>query len=189
MRGRLVVGGFALVAVLALVGALIARPFEVRLTEADVQRQLDAHLPVRATHVGQTFAIETARVHFRPDGRVGIEATLAVDVGLANVHRTGSVVASARVELRGDAFYLASPLMERVQLDGHEQSGYGLAARAVAQLLARQLQDRPVYRLDPRRVARAGPLLALREVRVESGVLIAVLDAGTLWRRFWARMG
>lgn len=99
-----------------LAGALLAYGLmhptvTVRLDRDEVQRRVDARLPLEGTKLGVAYSVTRADVELRPDGRVGVSAD--VTASALNRHADLSLGGSAAVAYLDGAFYLRAFKVER----------------------------------------------------------------------------
>lgn len=179
--------------------ALRHTPIVVRISEGELQRQIDAHLPHRSEHKHLRAEVRRVTIDLRDDGIVGFAAELALDA--YGTSMTGHVEGTAVPEYRDGAFYLGALKTTKIVLDrvdvphtdlplaraaarkfvgkvgAAELDERRLVEGALPMVLARLFGDRPIYRVKDTWKGDMTKRL-LRSIRVEADVLIAELRLG-----------
>ncbi len=174
-------------------------PIVVRISEGELQRQIDAHLPHRSEHNHLNAQVRRVTIDLRDDGNVGFAAELELDAYGASM--TGHVEGTAAPEYRDGAFYLAALkttkiAVERVDVPHTDLVLARAAARklvgkvgaaelderrliegALPMVLVRLFSGRPIYRVKNTWKGDMTKRL-LRSIRVEGDVLIVELRLG-----------
>ena len=173
----------------------------LRIPLAVAQKRVDARLPLKSRSVYHAYEITRARLAFASDGLVLVDGDFTVEV--AGRAAAGHITGRARPVYRDHAFYLEDLEVTHVDLDKLElgssdvERGRRLFGnlgtnvtelkdrdvidRAVALLLRGFLWDTPIYQLDETTAKRRLARMMLREIRVESDALVAVLDRTSSW--------
>lgn len=178
------------------------KTIEIRFSQADLQQRFEKKLPLESKGPHHIYRISSGQVTLRPDGRIRVDFRFHVE--LVGRFADGRCLGSAVLDYRDGDFYLADMKTETIDLDnvvlrprhpGEDektwlriQSHLGLeeghtdaeAVRSFLEFLLRETFDRqPIYRMDTSTRKRLVAKKMLREVRVENGVLIAVLAPAT----------
>ncbi len=193
---------YAWFAPLAIVGMLASgvltytlrrTPLEVRITESEVQRQIDAHLPRQGKHDHVQVEVSRVTIDIREEGLVGFVAELKL--GFFGTSVNGRVEGTAVPEYREGAFYLTRVKTTNVAIDqfklgvferravdirrahGEALDETRIIRNAVPPLVERLFDGYPVYRVKDTWKGNLTKRL-LRSIRVEGDVLIAELRLG-----------
>ena len=185
MRRTLII---ALAAVALLAGGayyfLYGRKFVYRFTQVELQEALSARLPIQRTYF---FVIQVTLDHPRVvlvegSDRVnaGLDIALNVRLGESGVPLTGSVDASGgiRYEPTEGKFYLTSPLIERLNLQGLPEKYVSRASTALSLALSEYYASHPIYTLNTFDAKQAAAKMTLKSVKVEQQQLVITLGIG-----------
>lgn len=185
MRRTIIV---SLAAVALLLGGayyfLYGRKFVYRLSQTELQDALSARLPIQRTYL---FVIQVTLDHPRVvlvegSDRVnaGLEIAVNVQLGESGVPLTGSVDASGgiRYEPSEGKFYLTSPMIERLSLQGIPEKYASRASTALSLALSEYYASHPIYTLNSFDAKQAAAKLTLKSVTVEHQQLVVTLGIG-----------
>jgi len=90
---------------LGLIGYGIAHPtVTIRIAQDDLQRRVDARLPIEGSRVGVAYEVTRALVTLRPEGRIGVEAD--VTASALNRRADMTLAGSGVLVYRNGAFFL-----------------------------------------------------------------------------------
>ncbi|MDX1735800.1 MAG: hypothetical protein R3228_15605 [Halioglobus sp.] len=176
-----------LAAVSMVIGAAVATAayqyfaddeFVVRLSETDLERGLRERFPLTGVAIrGATFDLSNPRLHLAGDSdRVGVRLDV-ISSGGDGPGATGSLELSCAVVYRSGSgrFYLADPLMQRIDLPGLGRRRSREAAPALLRELAALFGSVPLYALQPAARGRNAAPLFLTEVMATGGRLSMTL--------------
>lgn len=163
---------------------LLGREFVYRFTQVELQEALSARLPIQRTYL---FVIQVALDHPRVmliegSDRVnaGLDVALNVRLGQSSVPLAGSVDASGgiRYEPKEGKFYLTSPLIERLNLEGVPEKYASRASTALSLALGEYYASHPIFTLSAFDAKQAAAKLTLKSVTVEHQQLVVTLGIG-----------
>jgi hypothetical protein len=163
---------------------LYGREFVYRFTEVQLQEALSARLPIRKTYL---FLIQVTLDHPRVSliegsDRVnaGFDVTLNVRLGDSTLPVAGSVDASGgiRYERSEGKFYLTSPAIEQLRLQGLPEKYAARASDALSRALSDYYASHPIYTLNTIDAKQAVAKLTLKSVIVEHQQLVVTLGIG-----------
>jgi hypothetical protein len=197
-KSALLLGGVCLTLAGAFAGVMIIGRgrLTVRIPLAVAQKRVDARLPIESRSIHHAYEITRAKLAFASDGHVLVDCDFTVDV--AGRAAAGRLTGRARPVYRDHGFYLedlevahldlaklelASDDLERgrrlagnFEKDPAKLQDHKIIDRAVTLLVGGFLSATPVYQLDETTVKHRLARMMLREIRVESDALVAVLD-------------
>ncbi len=150
----------------------------LRLSEADLQSQIEARTPFTRTHLLIfDVTLDSPRVALR-DGtdraEVSFVVLLGVRAGRGTVPLRGTVDLSGGVRYdaeRGELF-LTDPLVERSSIEGVPDRYEANINDALTRAMAEYFRTRPIYALRPTDARLAATRLLLRDVTVEDRHLV-----------------
>jgi hypothetical protein len=164
----------------------------LRIPEAQAQSLIDARLPLRSQSAHHSYELTRVKLTFLDGDKVHVDCQFALEF----LGRTtqGTVSGVARPVYRDAKFFLEDFEVEKLDVGRIELTDRPNHERTIKKLAAGFLSSVPIYEV------RSWKKLFLREVRVERGVLIAVLDPTTSWKlsfqassqereRLWALVG
>jgi hypothetical protein len=163
---------------------LYGKKFVYRFTAAELQEALSARLPIERTYL---FVIQVTLDHPRVvliegSDRVnaGLDVALNIRLGDSAVRLTGSVDASGgiRYERSEGKFYLTSPAIEQLRLQGVPEKYASRASSALSQALGEYYATHPIYTLNTFDAKHAAAKLTLKSVVVEHQQLVVTLGIG-----------
>lgn len=194
------------VVALLFLGAIFSLTGGIRISVGPdtLQAELDSRLPFDRSIGPLRYGVSSAIVSLLPDGRVRIDAM--VDGSVEGRHATGEIVASSPIRYVDGGFYLSDLKIERddvrferAQTEDAENAATRFGARIAAlgkavsggevanaarsgasrmaeASLSGLLAVRPVYTLRATDLKHSVARLTLRDVRVQDGHLVLVLD-------------
>ena len=178
----------SLVAIIVVVGGAFyffhGREFVYRFTEAQLQEELSARLPIQKTYL---FVVQVTLDHPRVtlvegSDRVnaGLDVMLNVRIAGSALPLSGSVDASGgiRYEAAEGKFYLTDPVIENLQLQGVPEEHASLASSALTLALGEYYATHPIYTLNTLNAKQAAARLVLKSVIVENRQLVVTLGIG-----------
>ena len=141
----------------------------LKISQEDLQTQIDSHLPTTRTVMGMDFGIKKAKLKLDPEaGRIIIEFTPTLGA-LAINKEIGKMTVSGRLHYlqeRGEIYFIM-PQVEKLDLAGAPATATSIGEVAVGTLANEYLSRFPVYTLrnedDREKLLRA----ELRYIRIE----------------------
>ncbi len=195
-RSRLRAAGLVgLLAAAAAIAALwLHGPVAVRIEQDRIRAAVDAKLPIEGKRLGVSYAIRTVSLDFGADGRAAFSAVSMID--LAKSTYQVSFGGTSRLDYRSGEFFLSDFRMSEgvdirqdrggvlVQpaffpsLDGSRlQASLNDAIQgAVVTAFRSVLEKTPVYSLPDDSLRDGAVRLLLRDLRIEDGAVVAILD-------------
>lgn len=157
------------------------KEYVVRLSEADIQRKLEEKLPLTKTYL---FIIQVTlnnpRVHLE-NGSKRVNAGLDVifNITLNNHPKPigGTVDVSAGILYLAEKgqFFLTSPIVEKLEVQGIPQQYTDKANMALTKALAEYYAKHPIYTLNTANTKQAAARMILKDVIVENKQLVVTL--------------
>lgn len=174
----------AFVLVVAIIGGafyLAKREYVFRVSEAQIQENLAAKLPVSKTfffifqltfdHPRVTLVGESGRVH------AGLDVVLNIVLGNESKPLGGTLDVSGGVLYSPErgAFFLTDPLIERFAIDGMPEKYREKVNAALTKAIAAFFAEQPIYALRATDTRQAAARLVLKSVAVENRELVVTL--------------
>ena len=157
------------------------KEYVVRLSESDIQRKLEEKLPLTKTYL---FIIQVTlnnpRVHLE-NGSKRVNAGLDVifNITLNNHPKPigGTVDVSAGILYLAEKgqFFLTSPIVEKLEVQGIPQQYTDKANMALTKALAEYYAKHPIYTLNATNTKQAVTRMILKDVIVENKQLVVTL--------------
>lgn len=157
------------------------KEYVVRLSESDIQRKLEEKLPLTKTYL---FIIQVTlnnpRVHLE-NGSKRVNAGLDVifNITLNNHPKPigGTVDVSAGILYLAEKgqFFLTSPIVEKLEVQGIPQQYTDKANMALTKALAEYYAKHPIYTLNTANTKQAAARMILKDVIVENKQLVVTL--------------
>lgn len=174
----------AVLLVVAIIGSavyLAKREYVFRFSEAQIQENLAAKLPVSKTfffifqitfdHPRVTLVGESGRVH------AGLDVLLNVVLGNESKPLVGTLDLSGGVLYSPErgAFFLTDPLIERFAMDGMPEKYSEKVNAALTKAIAAYFVEQPIYTLRAADTRQAAARFVLKSVAVENRELVVKL--------------
>jgi hypothetical protein len=198
----------ALTAGVALIGSA---GLTIRIAQETAQAKLDARLPIESRSSLHDYKLTAAKIAFEGTGRIHLDGDFKIE--FAGRVASGRCVGSAVPVYRNRAFYLEDLQVTHIEIGKLDLATHDLdranhlarwlggegaspskldrsiTDRAITGMIRGFLKETPVYEIDEKTTRHRLARMMLREIRVEHGVLVAVLDPTTPWSRLLDRMG
>ena len=163
---------------------LYGREFVYRLTEPQIQEALAARMPIQKTYllIVQVTLDHPRIVLVEGSDRVkaGLDVTLNFRLGDAALPLSGLVDVSGgiRYEPNEGRFYLADPVVERLQMQGIPEKYASRVSAALTQAIADYYATRPIYTLNAVDARQAAAKMVLKSVVIEHQQVVVTLGIG-----------
>ncbi|MFP4616010.1 MAG: DUF1439 domain-containing protein [Thiohalorhabdus sp.] len=155
--------------------------YVVRLTEPEIQKQLDEQLPLTKTYlVIIEVTLNNPRIDLVEDSdrvRAGLDVEFNITGYQGSKPLEGTVDATSGIAYRAEEgqFYLSDPVIEALKVQGISEEYMDKAKKALTEALAEYYKDQPIYTLDPEDRKQAVARMVLKDVRVEGEELVLTL--------------
>lgn len=157
------------------------KEYIVRLSETQIQEKLEKKLPLTKTYL---FVIEVTLNNPRvklEEGSERVKAGLDVEFNISlgkNKEPLGGTVdvsGSVRYEAEKAQFFLDSPIIENLKVQGIPQQFTSKANKALAKALVQYYKVNPIYTLRATDIKKATAKMVLKKVVVENKELVITL--------------
>ena len=152
--------------------------YTLKLSEADVQAEVDAQMPLKKNLYFFSIAIRRPLVKFAAhDGKIRIISDIAVTLP-NGVVSNGSTAVEGGVDYRRDSgeFYFTEPEIKRLKFE-HLPQEYESDVLSVANVAIKLvLEKMPVYRLDANNKDHQLARSSLKSIDIENGMLLIELE-------------
>jgi Protein of unknown function (DUF1439) len=160
--------------------------YQVTMTRAELQKKLEEKLPIKGKRGPLEYTVGRAALDLRPDGRVAVDADVAVSALGQKANAT--IQGSGVLEYRAGEFFLRQVAVEKVTVakPAEDEKG-GLGAMVLKQMEGQLLQlggpildavleKNPVFRLKPDNLKHNVAKLAITKVEVRDQALLVTLN-------------
>lgn len=175
---------WSLLALLALVGAgaiwyLAAKTYEIRISQAQLEQKLAERLPLTQRYPLVSVTLAQPRVHLNEDSeRVDFGLNMTVNTNTSGSQLLGAqidVSASLRYDAERGAIFLDQPVMDKLVVQGLDERRTAMAQVALEAAMASFLAQQPVYTLNASDTRQRVARMAVRDIKVENGVVVLIL--------------
>ena len=175
---------WSLLALLALVGAgaiwyLAAKTYEIRISQAQLEQKLAERLPLTQRYPLVSVTLAQPRVHLNEDSeRVDFGLNMTVNTNTSGSQLLGAqidVSASLRYDAERGAIFLDQPVMGKLVVQGLDERRTAMAQVALEAAMASFLAQQPVYTLNASDTRQRVARMAVRDIKVENGVVVLIL--------------
>ena len=175
---------WSLLALLALVGAgaiwyLAAKTYEIRISQAQLEQKLAERLPLTQRYPLVSVTLAQPRVHLNEDSeRVDFGLNMTVNTNTSGSQLLGAqidVSASLRYDAERGAIFLDQPVMDKLVVQGLDERRTAMAQVALETAMASFLAQQPVYTLNASDTRQRVARMAVRDIKVENGVVVLIL--------------
>ncbi|WP_430461899.1 DUF1439 domain-containing protein [Thalassolituus sp. LLYu03] len=162
----------------ALLMPLMASAYEVRLSEQQLQQEINARLPVTQQRGLFTLEISNA-VLTLIDGedrlRIQADARLITSFGLQS---RGKVTLDGKVRYNNQdySFYIEDPVIRQISIDGVAPELEPQLIELAQQSLTPALRNQPVYTLSDQEMTQNLARMMLKGMRIEQRSVVLVLS-------------
>lgn len=167
----------ATLTVLSIVSPL-AGAYEIRLTEKQLQQEVDARMPVTQQQGLFTLVLSNPVVTLVAGDerlRISTDARLLSEIGLQSRGKV-TLDGKIRYEKSNYSFYLDEPVIRQLSIDGVPPSAEPQLIQLAQQALVPALKDQPVYTLSDQEMTQNMARMMLKSMRITSDAV--VLDIG-----------
>ena len=175
---------WSLLALLALVGAgaiwyLAAKTYEIRISQAQLEQKLAERLPLTQRYPLVSVTLAQPRVHLNEDSeRVDFGLNMTVNTNTSGSQLLGAqidVSSSLRYDAERGAIFLDQPVMDKLVVQGLDERRTAMAQVALEAAMASFLAQQPVYTLNASDTRQRVARMAVRDIKVENGVVVLIL--------------
>jgi hypothetical protein len=163
----------------SLLLATFAQAYDIRLSEAQLQQELDARMPLTQQQ-GVFTLILSEPVLELPDGeqriRIHSNARVITSFGLQSRGKL-TVDGKVRYEKSDYSFYLDEPRVLSLQIEGIPPSAEPQLIQLAQQAITPALKDQPVYTLSDQDMTQAMARMMLQSVTIHDDAILLKLNA------------
>ena len=177
----IIVGIVLLVAIASAYFYFAGKEYVFRFSESDIQNTLKKSLPLTKTYLFIIqVTLENPRVHLENGSNrviAGLDVVLNIKVGQNPEPLGGLVDVSGGVRYASETgqFFLADPIIERLQIQGVSDLYAEKVNSALSKALSEYYSENPIYTLSALDAKQATVRLVLKKVIVENQEMVITL--------------
>ncbi|MFP6845888.1 MAG: DUF1439 domain-containing protein [Thalassolituus sp.] len=167
-----------LLSFIVLLMSLQAYAYDMRISEAQLQEQLNARMPWQQAKSFVNLTINNALVDLLPEGnrvRVTTDAKVMLSIGLQS---SGTLVfeGDIRYKTEDHSFYIDNPVIIDMQVEGMSPQLKPQVITLAQHSIEPALKDRPVYTLSDSDATQVMAKMMLKDLTIEKDEVILTLS-------------
>jgi hypothetical protein len=167
-----------LLGAMALLLALLSNAYDMRITEVQLQEQLNTRMPWQQAKSFVNLTINNALVDLLPEGnrvRITTNAKVMLSVGLQS---NGILIfeGDIRYKTEDHSFYIDNPVIIDMQVEGMAPQLRPQVITLAQHAIEPALKDRPVYTLSDKDATQVMAKMMLKDLTIEKNEVVLTLS-------------
>ena len=161
-----------------LLFSLAAQAYEVRLTEQQLQQQLDSQMPLSQSQGIVTLTLSHPKLDLLPSGNrlsLRTNALIVTSIGLQSSGQL-TVEGKIRYDKASYSFFIEEPVIRQLDIDGLAPGLHPQLISMAQKALTPALTGQPVYTLSDQDVTQAMARMMLKSLTITETEVVLVMS-------------